>query len=230
VNLISSALFKWYVPRSHYKSLETLAHTYLEQLEGCENEIQQAKRVVEANKIMASYIKQIALETIFDKVDDEDLETDRFYQILLNTVKASRQLREELVKDIRKIGAIALQDGDFTASSNPVDEDEMYEIFQAIANLRVKVADLEADKESLIKGQIEDLKVERDQLRGVLADQIDARDTVMAKNRNLVESLQLSQQEVKDLRSRYTERYAKVAEISVDIDRKLKELDKLNII
>lgn len=216
MNLISSALFKWYVPRSHHESLKTLAHSHLEQLEGYENEIQQARRVAEANKIMASYIKQIALETIFDEVDDKDLETDHFYEILLNTVKASRQLREELVKDIRKIGAIALQDADFTASSDPVDEDEMYEIFQAIANLRVKVADLEADKESLIKGQIEDLKAERDLLRGTLADQIDARDTVMAKNRNLVESLQ--------------ERHVKMAEISVDIDRKLKELNELNIV
>ena len=43
-------------------------------------------------------------------------------------------------------------------------------------------------------------------------------------------AIQLSQQEVKDLRSRYTEKHVKMAEISVDIDRKLKELNELNIV
>ena len=160
MNLINWLFSGLFVPKSQYENARILAKTYLDQVEDLEVKLsgnenrwrsleKDLAKSIETNRLITSYVKQIGLASIFDEVSDADLQTDRFYQILLNAVKATCDNRRELAKELRIIGAIALQDGNFEGASSLIDREEIGLIKIAIADLRGKAADLSEENAEL---------------------------------------------------------------------------------
>ena len=140
MKLIEQCLSGWFVPKAEHTFLKIYLDNYKERCASSEigKEIlqKQLDKEIEAKNVVFSYVKRIALETIFDQVDDEDLRTDRFYVLLLNSVKALSDRHKGDVSKIRKIGAIALNRKDFEECSDPVTTDDVDQIVKAIAELR----------------------------------------------------------------------------------------------
>lgn len=188
MNLISSALFKWYVPRSHHESLKTLAHSYLEQLEGCENEIQQAKRTAEANKLLASKAQAVGKLLLGEEIPLANVETDEFYDRIDLEARILRANNQRYYLHLHKIGAIALQDQDFESSLGSVSKGDADRIVEAIESLRQEVADLQKQLEEvkgIARGYVNDLT----ELRGEKIQLVSRSATIASRIRDEVNRL-----------------------------------------
>jgi hypothetical protein len=123
--------------------------------------------------------------------------------------KAAYDLRAKQMqgyRDLFAIGSAALPEAGWDEATGAIDNEDVSLVLSAIANLREKLTIAEAEERRLKEEAL-----------------------------NCVESLKLSQQEVadlqqevSDLRSRYTERYIQAVGIIIDVKQKLDELTTLN--
>lgn len=236
MNLINDILSKWFVPRSQYESIQTLAQTYVEQLEDYE-------RAVETKKLFAKKIDYLGRLLLDEGFSPSDVETDEFYTKLESQINHIRRAKSEIgyrlarigtnflcvevesppyVTDaeytkieksaydlqkerlqyreaIRKIGAIALQNGEFEDPPSAITKEEIDQILIAIADLRRQIADLKEENANL-----------------------------KDREQNYIESLQLSQKEVSELKTRFSD-YIGVVRTFIEFREKIRALGDIDI-
>lgn len=233
---ISGLLSRWFVPRDQYEGVQALAQTYLEQLEDYE-------RTVEIKKLFTKKIDYLGRLLLDEDFSPLDVETDEFYSRLESQINHIRRSKAEMgfrlarigatfcgvkiesppqVSDseynqielkvnearsdhfrfraaLRKAGAIALRDGDAESLSDDLSEDEIQKIHSAIADLRGRIADLEEENVAL-----------------------------KDREQNYIESLQLSQQKVSELKTQFSD-YMGVMGRVVEFYKKIRTLGEIDI-
>lgn len=181
MNLINWLLSGLFVPKSQYEKLQILAKAYLDQAEDLKTKLSRDEdrwrslekdlaKNIEVNRLFASKIECLGKLLLDEGFSSEEIETDEFYDRLkfqaLNLYKT--RIGYYFCQElIKKISAIALSNGDLENEEGIVGQVEVDLILEAIADLRGKVADLSEENASLKE-----------------------------KEKSLIESLQLSQNEV----------------------------------